>query len=211
MRKTKRIVQEKEETTDVEEAVEEEPQDEEREVDEENEEKEETNGEETIVETKTRPVLSKEMIEKESVDLLSAIETEIDRLRTSTVKTKGIKFLRTIKKQIKMFSSHALRMCRRVKPRQKRTGGSTGLMKPVAISDELAEFIGSEPGTMHARTEITKHLCQYIKENNLQQASDKRFICVADDPKLKALLRIKSTKPVKYCFLQRHLRVHYLK
>jgi upstream activation factor subunit UAF30 len=52
-----------------------------------------------------------------------------------------------------------------------------GLSKPMKLSPELAEVIG--PGPM-PRTEVTKALWVYIKENKLQDEKDKRTI-VADE------------------------------
>lgn len=53
----------------------------------------------------------------------------------------------------------------------------SGLAKPMNVSPELEAIVG--PGPM-PRTEVTKKLWVYIKENNLQDPDDKRTI-VADD------------------------------
>lgn len=52
-----------------------------------------------------------------------------------------------------------------------------GLAKPMNLSPELEAIVG--PGPM-PRTEVTKKLWVYIKENNLQDPEDKRTI-VADE------------------------------
>lgn len=52
-----------------------------------------------------------------------------------------------------------------------------GLAKPMTLSPELEAVVGSGP---MPRTEVTKALWVYIKENNLQDENDKRTI-VADD------------------------------
>ena len=54
---------------------------------------------------------------------------------------------------------------------------NSGLSKPVNLSPELQDVIG--PGPM-PRSEVTKALWVYIKENNLQNENDKRKI-KADD------------------------------
>jgi upstream activation factor subunit UAF30 len=46
-------------------------------------------------------------------------------------------------------------------------------MKPVKISAELAEIVGSDP---IPRTEVTKKLWVYIKANKLQDEKNKRNI-----------------------------------
>jgi upstream activation factor subunit UAF30 len=57
-----------------------------------------------------------------------------------------------------------------------------GLMKPVQPSAELAAIVGSKS---MPRTEITKRVWNYIKDNNLQDAKNKRLINA--DTKLKPI------------------------
>lgn len=59
---------------------------------------------------------------------------------------------------------------------------ASGLSKPMNVSEELAAVIGEGP---MARSEVTKKIWAYIKENNLQDPENKRNI-VADE-KLKAV------------------------
>jgi chromatin remodeling complex protein RSC6 len=49
----------------------------------------------------------------------------------------------------------------------------SALMKPVRVSETLAEVVGNGP---MPRTEVTKRLWDYIKKNKLQDAKAKRFI-----------------------------------
>lgn len=55
------------------------------------------------------------------------------------------------------------------------TGGSKGgaFMAPLQPDDQLAAIVGKEP---LPRTEVTKRVWDYIKQNNLQDANDKRTI-----------------------------------
>lgn len=46
-------------------------------------------------------------------------------------------------------------------------------MKPVGVSDTLAEIVGKGP---MARTEVTKKLWDYIKKHKLQDHNNKRMI-----------------------------------
>lgn len=64
-------------------------------------------------------------------------------------------------------------------------GGKAGggaFMAPVTPDDKLAAVVGSEP---LPRTEITKRIWDYIRENNLQDPNDKRTIKA--DAKLKPI------------------------
>lgn len=57
---------------------------------------------------------------------------------------------------------------------------SSAFMKPMNISDELAEVVGKGP---MPRSEVVKALWVYIKKNGLQDAANKRNINA--DEKLK--------------------------
>ncbi len=54
---------------------------------------------------------------------------------------------------------------------------NSAFMKPMTISDELAEVIGKGP---MPRSEVVKKLWAYIKKNDLQNPKNKRNI-LADD------------------------------
>ena len=59
---------------------------------------------------------------------------------------------------------------------------NSAFMKPMTVSDELAEVVGKGP---MPRSEVVKALWVYIKKHDLQDPKNKRNI-VADD-KLKAV------------------------
>lgn len=59
---------------------------------------------------------------------------------------------------------------------------NSGLSKPMTLSPELQDIVGAGP---MPRTEVTKLLWVYIKENNLQDPENKRVINA--DEKLKKI------------------------
>ncbi len=61
--------------------------------------------------------------------------------------------------------------------------GSGAFMMPLQPDEALAAIVGNEP---LPRTEVTKRIWDYIRENNLQDPSDKRQIR-ADDKLRKVL------------------------
>ena len=67
-----------------------------------------------------------------------------------------------------------------------------GFTKPVHLSPELSKFMGME---MCPRTEVTKYIWKYIKENNLQNPADKRVIMCNDA--LELLFKRKSINFMK--------------
>lgn len=65
---------------------------------------------------------------------------------------------------------------------------NSAFMKPMQVSDELAEVVGKGP---MPRSEVVKKLWEYIKSKDLQDPKNKRNI-IADD-KLKAVFDGKGT------------------
>lgn len=62
-------------------------------------------------------------------------------------------------------------------------------MKPVQVSDTLAEVVGAGP---MPRTEVTKKLWDYIKKHKLQDPKNKRNI----NPDAKLAKVLGSTQPI---------------
>lgn len=85
----------------------------------------------------------------------------------------------------------------------------SGFAKPAYLSPEMCDFLGVPIGTELARTEVTKRLLHYVKENNCQHPENKRIINL--DTKLKALLTPEEGEEVSYFNIQRLLKKHYQK
>ncbi|KAM6564409.1 hypothetical protein CsatB_024407 [Cannabis sativa] len=76
------------------------------------------------------------------------------------------------------------------KPKEKRQkGGTSGFNAPLQLSDALVNFLGTGESVL-SRTEVIKRMWGYIKQNNLQDPSDKRRII--SDQKLKELFDVDS-------------------
>ena len=92
------------------------------------------------------------------------------------------------------------------------TNTNSGFLKPVQISSDMAKFTGWDPNELKSRVQVTKYLCNYIRENNLQNPNDKRQII--PDNKLSKLIKYdskKETEPLRYYSLQRFLKPHFMK
>jgi chromatin remodeling complex protein RSC6 len=88
----------------------------------------------------------------------------------------------------------------------------SGITKPVAISDELAKFLGVAPGTLVPRNEVTKGVSGFVKSNGLSDPANKQRF-VLDDREPAKKLRVLLGNPgedVTYFNLQRYLKHHYL-
>jgi upstream activation factor subunit UAF30 len=87
----------------------------------------------------------------------------------------------------------------------------SALQKPVAISNELCKFLGFDADTEHSRQEVTATINKYIKDNNLQNPENRRFILLDGSDaalRLKVLLR-EPDQPVTFFNIQRYLKPHY--
>lgn len=77
----------------------------------------------------------------------------------------------------------------------------SALMKPVHVSDALAEIVGRGP---MPRTEVTKRLWDYIKKNKLQDAKAKRQI----NPDSKLAKVLGGTQQIDMFQLTKKVSVH---
>ena len=115
-----------------------------------------------------------------------------------------------IQNQIKGLETRVKReQDKHTKNRNKKKNQS-GFAKPTKISDELCEFMGMEKGTELARTEVTKHLHEYIKKNSLQVESNKTLI--VPDSNLKSLLALEDdvAKEIHFFSLQKYMNKHFV-
>jgi len=85
---------------------------------------------------------------------------------------------------------------------------NSGLLKPVVISEEMAEFAKWNPSELHSRVEVTKCICVYIKENNLQKPENRRIILLNEV--LKKLLRHEGDE-ITYPHIQKYIGIHFVK
>ena len=86
-----------------------------------------------------------------------------------------------------------------------------GFAKPTKISDELCSFLGVPSGTEKARTDVTREIHKFVKENNLSDEKNKRIILAHKNPTLKKLLNCTEKDEISYFNLQRYLKHHFIK
>jgi chromatin remodeling complex protein RSC6 len=157
-----------------------------------------------------RRQVTKESVDADFTALIAKISAEIERLQSSGDKVKGIKFLKSIKKVASTLHNDANRMMKLKKNSGRKAGYTSGFNTPTKISKDMAKFIGGDEKAQYNRVEITKKICAYIKEHNLQNPSDRRQILA--DEKLKNLLKLdaKTAEPLTYFRLQQYLTSHFI-
>lgn len=150
------------------------------------------------------PVESTENVDKFVVvlELLQRWATDIKNV-TSIVKTLQKEHVKaqkaSVKKPKKVVSPSS-----DSKPRT-----PSGFAKPTKLSDELCAFLGVPAGSQLARTEVTRVLNHYIKNNNLQDSNDKRTI--VPDAKLSSILKLQGNDKLTYFNLQTYIKHHFQK
>jgi len=167
---------------------------------------------EDIIQAK-RGAPTRESVLQTFEDLIKSVETEMDTLREGDTKNKGVKFLRTLNKKLKILRNQSSRIIKQKRASAKKsTNNNSGFLKPVKISTEMAKFTGWDKDELKSRVDVTKFLCDYIRNNNLQNPKDKRQIVA--DAKLQKLLKYdpkKETEPLTYFKLQSSLKGHFIK
>lgn len=169
-------------------------------------------GDDTSTETKKRHVPTKETVSESFDELVAVIDEEIVRLRETQSKAKGVKFLRSLGKRVKTLRTQAARVMKQKQHTTRKNNSNSGFLKPVKISPEMAKFTGWDPKELKSRVDVTKHICNYIRENNLQNPTDRRQILA--DPKLSKLLNFdskKEEKPLTYYRIQSFMKPHFIK
>jgi len=142
--------------------------------------------------------------------LLTTLDTEVETLRASEDKGKSkvVRLLRSVAKQVRQLRSDSLRLASK-KARRTTAPRSTnsGFMKPVKISRDMQNFTGMKDDVLVSRVDVTKSICQYVKDHNLQNENDRRQF--TPDAKLAKLLGTKE--PLTYYALQQHIQPHFIK
>ena len=88
----------------------------------------------------------------------------------------------------------------------------SALEKPVEITSELSEFLGLTVGEFQSRQFITKEINKYVKEHDIQNPDNRRYILLDskdEGRKLGKLLR-DPDQPLTFFNIQRYLKVHYV-
>ena len=151
-----------------------------------------------------------------AADAPEATETLTDKLHEFGSKlSQMMTIYTTLKQDFKTLSKQIerdMKAAQKASAKKRRSSGNrqpSGFIKPTLITDELASFLGKSSGTEMARTEVSKEINQYIRENKLQDSANGRII--RPDSKLKKLLRVGADEELTYFNLQRYMKHHFVK
>ena len=140
-------------------------------------------------------------IDNQFMSVLSTLSQFKNQITALSTQLKGLE--KTVKKEIKQRN--------RVIVKKQSSGNRkpSGFAEASPISNELCEFMGKDTGATVARTEVTKFVCNYIKQHSLTNDENKREI--KPDTKLKHLLGTNSDTVVTYFNIQRYMNRHFIK
>ena len=119
------------------------------------------------------------------------------------------KVVKTVEKDVKRELKNIKKDNKKDKPKAKRA--PSGFAKPTKVTKELCDFMNKPEGSEIARTEVTKALVNYIKENNLIELGEDSKNKIVPDNKLKSLLGIqdKELSELTYFSIQKYMNKHF--
>jgi chromatin remodeling complex protein RSC6 len=119
--------------------------------------------------------------------------------------------LRSEVNELKRQHARELRAANKANKRRKTNANRapSGFVKPTLISNELAAFLGKPEGSVLARTEVTREVNAYIRNQKLQDKDNGRKI--NPDAKLLKLLKLKKGEELTYFNLQKYMAAHFAK
>ena len=142
-------------------------------------------------------------------ELLVVLSNQSNVIKTLTSSVRGI--VKDLEKQNKELEKYRNKKYRNTSER-KSSGAHSGITKPVVISEELSKFIGTEPGVLVARNEVTRKISAYVRENNLSDPTNRqKFVLnTTDEGKKLGLLLGNPDVDVSYFNLQKYIKHHYI-
>lgn len=168
---------------------------------------ESNNATEPVVE----PAVENEVVDEDIQTSKSIIDSfnqliEFHKQQRS-LQTAEIARIRTMKSQYERQFKSLHKKASKKRRTNKGVSESNGFKRPTNISDELCDFFGKPHGTLMARTDVTRELSNYIRENKLQDPMNGRNIL--PDQKLRKLLRIGKTDELNIFNMQTFMVPHY--
>ncbi len=131
---------------------------------------------------------------------------ELKQTLINTIKEE-IQELKHLKKEHELLMKKKNKKKRVVDP-----NNPTGFAKPLELSDEMYSFLsqyGVTKGQLVSRTDVSKYIYQYIKENDLQNKDNKKEF--VPDTKLEGILGKNDGEVYNYLGVQKYTSKHFKK
>lgn len=164
---------------------------------------------------RTKKVVSIEDVIEGFTNIREMIEKEVEKAKNKQPNG-GIMFLKSLNKNIKDLGSSTQKLYnqkgnRKVVKSLIKKNVKSGLLKPVKMSEHMYKFTGWNSEEPKSRVDVTRFICSYIKENNLQNPENRRQI--NPDAKLTSLLNYdkNDSVPLTYFYIQKLIQPHFFK
>jgi chromatin remodeling complex protein RSC6 len=147
------------------------------------------------------------------LDAVSAVTVKLTEFNAKLQQMSGL--FATVKNDFKTLEktvSRELKNAQKASSKKKRSNVNrkpSGFVKPVPISNELAEFLDKTIGTEMSRTDVSRELNTYIRAHGLKDKNNGRII--HPDEKLSKLLNISKEVELGYFNMQRYMKHLFLK
>tara|TARA_B100001769_G_C21998825_1_gene536754 strand:- start:72 stop:668 length:597 start_codon:yes stop_codon:yes gene_type:complete len=168
--------------------------------------------EEKVVEKVVEKVAEK-VVEPQPVDEVMLLSKDFsDFLEKLQQVNSLLSSLKTEFRALEKKTTREFKVVQKQNAKRKRKQGNrspSGFVKPTLISNELADFLKKSHGSEMARTEVTREINSYIRENKLQDKDNGRKINA--DKKLSTLLKLKKEDELTYFNLQKYMSHHFAK
>lgn len=168
----------------------------------------ESNNDSIPEKKRVRRLVSKESFYKDFEEYVVSINQLLDSIKLE----KGSKNNKNaLVKKLKQLQNDCYKLLKlkHLKDDKKPKGdNNSGFMKPIKISNDLASFLNTDPNEPITRVQVTKKLCSYIKEKDLQNPSDRREIL--PDNELQKLFNLGNEK-LTYYSMQKQIQQHIYK
>jgi len=161
---------------------------------------------------RTRRVVDRESVVRDFDNLLQTLEDHVEQLRSTDAKSRkntGVKFVKSLTKSLRTLKKDTEKAMKMKRKTNRAKNTTSGFMKPVKISDEMIKFTGWDADAPKSRVDVTKFICNYIKEKDLQKPEDRRVIL--PDAKLKKILKHEEGENLTYYSLQKKIQHHFTK
>jgi chromatin remodeling complex protein RSC6 len=141
--------------------------------------------------------------------ILASLTTESATIKNLITNVRNV--LKDVERQTKDYDKLVNKRSRN-KGEKKVSDAPSGITKPVAISDDLAVFLGVAPGTLVPRNEVTKGVSAYVRQHELYDPTNRQKFSFANKPEGKVLFKLlgEPQEVVTYFNLQRYLKSHYI-
>ena len=154
------------------------------------------------------------MIEEQNLDLDEWITSQFTTINDSlTLFKMQIGTLQKVVKNVEKDIRKEFKTLKKYSKKdiQKDKRAPSGFAKPTKVTKELCDFMNKPEGSEIARTEVTKALVSYIKDNNLIEINKVAKNKIIPDEKLKTLLGIQEEEinDLTYFNIQKYMNKHF--